>query len=271
MFYLSGNDFPQNAPELAAALLQPLHELFTFSREESAVVRVNGGQYPDVNQLRIDLSGASLKARQPPPKPAGVGQSRAGLHASALEVLGHPVRVQEAPIHFDVTATDVRFAYDRNEEGRPLLLLTAAEAGQAKVEIGRGDLEALLLAQASAAAAKQGVSIEKVKLTLAPLDTRSVAVAVRATAKKLFARADLEVKGRLTVDERLNARVSALSCHGDGIVGGLAGNLIRPYLERFNNTELPLTGMSLGNVRLHDLRLDVTDSLKVEAAFGSST
>jgi hypothetical protein len=105
-------------------------------------------------------------------------------------------------------------------------------------------------------------------LTLVPLDIGSVAVAVRATAKKLFARANVEARGQLTVDEGLTAKVSALSCHGEGIVGGVAGNPIRPYLEHFNNTELPLTGTSLGNVRLHDLRLDVSGSLKVEAAFG---
>ena len=52
-------------------------------------------------------------------------------------------------------------------------------------------------------------------------------------------------------------------------MGGLAGNLIRPYLERFNNTGLPLMGVSLGDVRLRDLRIDVSGPLKVEAAFGS--
>ena len=49
----------------------------------------------------------------------------------------------------------------------------------------------------------------------------------------------------------------------------LAGNLLRPYLERFNDRGLSLTGVSLGTVRLHGLRIDVSGRLKVEAAFGS--
>ena len=94
-------------------------------------------------------------------------------------------------------------------------------------------------------------------------------MAVRVTAKKLFARATVEIKGQLRVDDELNARLSSLSCEGEGIVGGLASNLIRPYLERFNNTQLPLTAISLGNVHLHDLQIAAGGALKVKATFGT--
>lgn len=207
-------------------------------------------------------------SRRPPPKPVGVGQSQPGVRASQLEILGHPVNVQGAAVHLDLNAGDVLFDYDRDREGRPLLLLVAAEAGRVGVEISRADLEALLLAEAKAAAAKQGVTVENAALDLVPIDQRSVAITARVTAKKLFARATVEVRGQLRVDDELNAKISGLSCEGEGIVGGLAGNLIRPYLERFNDAELPLAAVPLGTVRLHDLRIEAGDALKVQAAFG---
>lgn len=269
MFYLSGHDFPQSAQELESSLLESLRTLFTFSSGGAKPVRVEGGNYPKVDSIQVDLGGGAVNARRPPPKPVGVGQSRPGVHASRLEILGHPLRLQEAKVHLDLSASDVSFDYDRDREGHPLLLLATAEAGHAAVEISRSDLEALLLAEARTAAARQGVAVEKAALDLVPIDQRSVAIAIRVTAKKLVARATVEVKGQLRVDDHLNAKLSALSCEGEGIMGVVAGNLIRPYLERFNNTELPLMAISLGAVHLHDLRLDAGDSLKVQATFGN--
>lgn len=271
MFYLSGREFPQSAQELESSLVESLRTLLTLPSGDGRPVRVEGGSYPEVDIIRIDLSGAVFDARQLPPKPVGVGRSRRGVHASTLEILGQPIRLGEAGVHLDLSAGDVFFNYDRDREGRPLLLLAAAEAGRVAVEISRGDLEALLLAQATAAAASQGVTVEKTALSLVPIDQRSVAIAVRVTARKLFARATVEVKGQLNVDDQLNAKLSALSCEGEGIVGGLAGNLIRPHLERFNNTALPLMAISLGTVRLHDLRIDVAGPLRMQATFGSRT
>ncbi|MBV8900438.1 MAG: hypothetical protein JOY92_10060 [Verrucomicrobia bacterium] len=268
MFYLSGNDFPQSAQELESSLLRSLRTLFTFPSGESRPVRVEDRDYPEVDRIRVDLSGTATDARQPPPKPAGVGQRRPGVHASQLEIFGHPIRIRGAGMHLDLSAGDVSFDYDRDHEGHPLLVLAAAEAGRVAIEISRGDLEALLLAEAKTAAAKQGVAVENAALDLVPINQRSVAIAARVTAKKLIARATVEVKGQLAVDDELNATLSALSCAGEGIVGGLAGNLIRPYLERFNNTKLPLAAVSLGTIHLHDLRIGAGDSLKVQATFG---
>ena len=270
MFYLSGHDYPQSAQELESSLLEPLRTLFTFPSGGSKPVRVEGAaRFPELDSIRLDLSGAVLNARRPPPPPVGAGQPRPGVRASHLEILGRPIQVRGAGINLELNATDVLFDYDRDRDGCPLLLLAAAESGQVRIEINRGDLEALLLAEAKAAAATQGVIVERAALDLVPIDQRSVAIAARVRAKKLFVHATVEVKGQLKVDDDLNAKLSGLSCEGEGIVGGLAGNLIRPYLERFNNAELPLTAVSLGSVHLHDLRIDAGDSLIVRATFGS--
>lgn len=269
MFYLSSHDFPRSTQELESSLLESLRTVLAFSPGESRPVRVEGGNLPAVDRIRIDLSGATvIDTRQPPPRPVGVGQTEPGVQAAQLEILGHPVHVRGAGIHLDLNAGDVLFNYDRDREGRPLLLLAAAEAGRVTIKISRDDLETLLLAEAKAAAAKQGVAVEKATLDLVPVDQRSVAIVARVTAKKLFARATVEVRGQLRVDDELNAKLLGLSCEGEGIVGGLAGNLIRPYLERFNNAKLPLAAVSLGTIRLHNLRIEAGPSLQLQAAFG---
>ena len=250
-------------------MLESLRTIFAFSPGEIRPVRVAGGNLAAVDKIRIDLSGATvIDARRPPPRPVGIGQAEPGVHAAQLEILGHPVHVQGAGMHLDLNAGDVLFNYDRDREGRPLLLLAAAEAGRMTIEISRDDLETLLLAEAKAAAAKQGVAVEKAALDLVPIDQRSVAIVARVTAKKLFARATVEVRGQLRIDDELNAKLLALSCEGEGIVGSLAGSLIRPYLERFNNAELPLAAVSLGTVRLHNLCIEAGPSLRLQAAFG---
>src|SRR3954469_10997498 len=113
MFYLAGNDFPQSAQELSSALLGSLRELFTLPTGESSAVRVDGTNYPELDWIQINLSGASFDARQRPPKPAGAGQRRPGLQALKLEIFGHPIRVQAAGVHLDLNAAGVSFDYDR--------------------------------------------------------------------------------------------------------------------------------------------------------------
>jgi len=265
MFYLAGNGLPRSAQELASSLRESLQQ--TFAPNENLTVRIEGGNYPDVTSVCIDLSGGNVDAGQIPPRPVGVGRSRPGLYTRKLEISGRPIRVQGTEVYLDLAATDARFDYDRDKEGRPLLLLAAAREGNIEVKISHDDLQALLLTQARAAAAKQGVAIEKAALELVPIDHRSLAMAVRLTAKNFFVRATVDVKGQLKVNE-LTARLSNLSCEGAGPVGTLTGNLLQPYLERFNNTEVPLTAISLGNLHLQDLQITVGSSLAVKAVFG---
>ncbi|HEY0790479.1 MAG TPA: hypothetical protein VGD78_05385 [Chthoniobacterales bacterium] len=269
MFYLEGDDLPRSALEMASSLRTSLQRFFTLAPNENLSVRIEGGNYPAVDRFCIGLSGAKLEVERIPPKPAGIGQRRPALRALKLEISGHTIRVQETEVHLDLMAADVRFDYDRDKEGRLLLLLVAAGRGDVEVKISHEGLEALLLAQAKAVAARQGVVVEKVTLELEPIDQRSLAMAVRLTAKKLFMRATVQVKGQVQVDNELNARILKLSCEGEGPMGTLISNFLGPYLERLDDLKVPLMAISLGNIRLQDVQLGFGRFLEVRAVFGS--
>ena len=270
MFYLSGNDFPQSAKSLHASLLESLRTFFTLPADDRPVVSVGGGDYPALERIRVDLTGVKVDAGQPPPKPVGVGERRPGPSARTLEISGHPIRILGAGIQLELAADEVQFAYGRDARGRPLLLLETAKSGEVDVQIRNADLEALLLTQANALAAQHGVTIEQAAVELTPVDPRTVTAAVRVTVKKLVARAPLTIRGRISIDDALNATFSELSCHGEGIVGGLAGSVIRPYLDRFQNAQVPLAAVSLGAVHLHHLTIDADGAaLRVKAGFGA--
>ncbi|HZL33887.1 MAG TPA: hypothetical protein VFC78_01175 [Tepidisphaeraceae bacterium] len=268
MFHLGGTDFPTTRDQLANAVGDGLRAFFTFPAE-AQVVWIEGGEYPAFERVAIDLTGARADADRLPPEPRGVGPSRAGVSAAQLEVAGHPVYVREVAVELSLHAASARFNYDRDKNGRPLLVLEDARDGQISIGVKKPDLEALLLAAARQAAARQSVQISEGRLSLTQINDRSVAIEIRVKAKRLFVSAVVTVRGTLAVDDALKATASGLACAGEGMLGDMACNFIRPHLQKAEGRAFPLTALSLGQVRLRDLRVSVGDSLSMTAAFGS--
>lgn len=272
MFYLASNEFPTSATELEAALTGAFRELFALPAGLRAVA-VEDDHYPNLRAIRIDLTGATLNAQGAPPKPVGVGPRTPGVSVSQLQISGHPMRAAGAAINLGVAARDARFEYDRTGQGRPMIVLASAAEGRVEASVTRANLEALLLAGAQEPARRQGVVVERTTLTLTSRGPRALAVDLRVTARKRVVFADVtavvRIEGRLDIDDDLTARLSALSCQGEGVVGGIVSGFITPQLEKFEGRELPLMAFSLGDVRLRDVQIGTADGLQVTAAFGS--
>ena len=64
MFPLSGTEFPKSAGELAHAIEAALRDVFTL--KAGSGVTVEGGAYPSLDSVTINLDGASLSATKPP-------------------------------------------------------------------------------------------------------------------------------------------------------------------------------------------------------------
>ena len=169
----------------------------------------------------------------------------------------------------ELSGRDVGFDYDRDSAGTPLLMLRKASDGHVRLRVARKELDKLLLTAAKEAAIKQGVTITQTTLDLRQIDDHTVHLAVNLTAKKMIVKAALRMEGRLTIDEELIARLSGLACEGEGVLAKLACGALRPHLQQLENRPLPLTALSLGDVRLHDLNVRVDDGLDVNAKFGS--
>ena len=139
-----------------------------------------------------------------------------------------------------------------------------------EVSISLSDLENAVHAGARAAGAHQGVNVEDVKIDLRSRGDRALDATVSVRAKKLFLSATVRIKGSLTIDDRLRAQLSGLTCVGEGPLGSVACGFLNPYLQRFAGREFSLLALPLGEVQLRDVRLAAGKDLQVTARFGQA-
>ena len=269
MFPLIGKKFPTSGQELAGAIEGALKTVLSFPDQGGAGVKVSGDdQFPQVKTLKVDLSGAAVSATEPPPKPKPTGKREAGIRVGKLEVVGHPIRYEKSELDFELKAQDVAFDFGKDKSGQALLVLTDAAEGKATAKISKAHLQALLLAVASEAAKQQGVKVQDLDLELTSAGKQSVEADVRVKAKKMMVSGVIHIRGRLDIDDELTARVSNLSCSGEGVVGNLIAPVIQGKLQAYEGEEVPLMAFSLGDVTLRDLKLSTKDPLQVTATFG---
>ncbi|HEX4795064.1 MAG TPA: hypothetical protein VH370_14820 [Humisphaera sp.] len=266
MFYLGGSDFPETADGLAKAVAAGLAQML----ELPARPPVNlAGAFPAIDRADVNLTGAVARIDKLPPPPKGVKSIKPAASARQLQIIGQPVRIETAAVELSLTAQAAQFDYGRDLTGRPMLLLADAKEGKLSVQIRNSDIQQLVLAAATKAAAAQGVQVQEAKLNLSQTAERSIGIEARVKAKKMFMSAVILVRGQLNIDPTLIARLSNLSCTGEGVMGSMACGLIQPHLNELQNRDLPLTALSLGDIRLRDLKLGVTDKVSVSAEFGS--
>jgi hypothetical protein len=265
MFPLQTKSLPPNADALRAALEESLGQLLMPT---GPMVAVEEKDYPELAAIRVSLDGAHAGERPPPRPAAPVGPVEPGLTVGHFEISGRPILVQGAKVELSCTARDMRLGLGRDKDGNVVLLLQDAAEGSVEIALALADLEALVLAGAKAEAAKQGVTVESVRIELRALSERALDVVVHVRAKKLFLSAAVRIGGSVAIDEQLNARLSELECAGEGTLGTLACGFIAPRLERLNGRVFPLMALPLGEVKLRDVRIAAGRELRVTAQFG---
>jgi hypothetical protein len=267
VFPLAGKEFPGSSEELAEAIEEALGEVFSVPAKKGGV-SVSGGKFPELKTVKINLNDAAVSANEPPGKLKSVGKRSRGIRVEKLEVTGQPIHYENTKLNFKVAGSGLKFDFGRDRKGKPLLILTDAEEGRVEAKISTKDIEALLLAAASAAGKEQGIAIKELALDLEQEGPRSVAAEVRVKAKKMMMSGVIRITGKLDIDEELNATVSDLACTGEGIVGGAAAGIVQNKLRPYDGTTIPLMAFSLGDVALRDLKIAVKDSVQVSAEFG---
>ena len=269
MFPLTGKNFPDTAEDLASAIQGALAQVLTLPKKDSAVT-AEGGKFPKVKKLKINLSGASVSAAEPPPKPKATGRREPGVEVDQLEVVGQPIKYEQNKLDLHLNATGVKFDYGRDKKGQPLLVLADAKDGHVEAKISKADIEALARAAAELAAKQQGIKIEGLDLTLTSQGPRSLAVDARVKAKKMVVSGVIHIKGKVDVDDEMNATVSGLECKGEGVIGTMVAGVVQGKLKPYEGKVFPLMTFSLGDVALRDLKIDVKNTVKVSADFGSN-
>ena len=94
-------------------------------------------------------------------------------------------------------------------------------------------------------------------LSLTSRGSRSLSADLRVQARKLFVRATILIAGRLEIDDRLVARISGLSCAGEGAIGALVCGILNPHLQKAQTHHF-LFWPCAWQVQLRDIRLTLT-------------
>jgi hypothetical protein len=264
---LAGKAFPINAQELEDSIRSALEKVLTFQKT-AAPVKVDAPKFPIVKQLKVDLSGARVGAKEPPPRPKPSGKRQVGFEVDQLELEAHPIRYENSTVNFNLKGKQVRFEFARDQKGKPLLVLSEAAEGHVDVNVSKADLQSLALAAAKLAAKEQGVTIQDVNIDLKSEGKRSLSATARVKAKKLMVSGTLNLSARVVVDDELNATISDLKCTGEGMIGTMAAGSVQPKLKEYNGRKIALLAFLVGDLSLRDLKIDVKAGLHVTARFG---
>jgi hypothetical protein len=265
MFPLYSKSFPSDAIELAALLNDSVKKAFSGAANP---VTIRGDAYPKITEIRISLDGAELRTNAPRP-PLVPGKGAAAIQVEELHINGNEMLIGPAIANLRLGARDVRLNKAADNKGEFVLLLKSAADGEVEITTDKRDLENAIAAVAKAEAAKHGVAIDQVQLTVRPRGSRSLDAEVQLRGKKLFFTTIIRIAAKLDLDEELNATVSGLACNGDGAIGSMACGFLDPHLQKINGRSFPLMALPLGEVRLRDVRIAAADKISVTAEFGA--
>ena len=267
MFPLSGKDFPENADQLATGIRDALADVLKFPNKSDPVT-ITGDKYPAIEQVKVDLSGAQVSIKEPPPQPKPKGKRQPGITVEQLQVQADPISYEKSKANFNLNATNLKFDFAHDQRGNAMLVLTDARDGHVEVKISKNDLQSLLMSAASTAAKQQGASVQDLQVNVESSGPRSIAADVRVKAKKFVVTGTVQIKGKVDIDDKMVATLSDLSCTGDGVIGGVAAKFLQGKLQEYNGKRVPLMAFSLGDVALRDLKISTKGAIQVSAEFG---
>ena len=213
------------------------------------------GDFPNLAELRLDLTGARFHRGLRLPDAAGHGEP--AFFARLVKANAAPAYFESLPFTISLHAEDAVFS------SAPALIRSGG--GTLDLSATRSDLENTLLGLVRYAAEKQGAEAEDVHLSLTAEGPRALAVRATATAKAMFFTATLTLAGRIEITDALEARLCALECSGDGMIANLAAGALRPKLASLEGRAFALRAFL---PTLKALNLDTTNGLKLSAGFG---
>src|SRR4051812_50097909 len=98
MLPLAGNKLPSSADELQESLDESLTQVFSLPSDDAGV-SIDGGKFPSIKTVKIDLDGATVVANKPPAKAIGVGKREPGVRADKVGLGGPPSRDERAKVN----------------------------------------------------------------------------------------------------------------------------------------------------------------------------
>jgi hypothetical protein len=264
MLPLFSDRLPTKADDLVQMLEQSLRQLVDTQNDIVAVVDKT---FPVHRELHIKLDGARLRTDARRPLSVS-GETTPAFRVEVFELSAKGISGEDMPLDLRIHADNVQLHQGRDRDRKLVLVLHAADSGWIDISVSRVDLEKLIRAIAKREADKQGVAIEDLKLSLSTVKPRAIEGIVQFRARKLFLRGVIRIAAKLEVDEKLAAEISGVTCTGDGAVGAMACNLLRPHLQRLDGRHLNLAALPLGEISLRDIEIAAGEKLGITAQFG---
>ena len=267
MFPLFSDRLPTRADDLARMLEQSLRQLVDT---ESDIVAVVEKAFPELRELHINLDGARVRTGALRPLSIS-GETTPAFRVEDFKLSATGISVDDMPLDLQVHADNLQLHQGRDRDRKLVLVLHAADSGWINISVTKVDLEKLILAMAKREADKQGVAIEDLKLSLSSAGPRAIEGVVQLRARKLILRGVIRITARLEIDEKLSARLSGLNCTGEGAIGAMASNLLRPHLQKLDGRQLNLAALPLGEISLRDIEVTANERLRITAKFGRAS
>lgn len=263
MLPLAGTSIPVDPNALARALGEGLHARGLTTREVTAT----GSAWPRLDRLTIDLTGAQASRALRLPavhKPAGKG-----ITISEFKLHAGPLLVEQVPVDVQSWLSEATARFSLNDTGALFLTLDRATAGELEVKVAHAALEKGLHALARELAAKHGADVKSTKLELEMPGPRTVLFRVAVVAKVMIMKTTMHLRGRADLDDQLNARLSELSAHGEGLLSSLIESGLRPHLARFEKQTFAIGGLVAGGMRVNQLTISTGETLRLHATLAS--
>jgi len=264
---LHRTQFPGSKAEFAQAMEDSLRQY--FSKTEPILI-ISARVFPYLDEIAITFDGAQFDGKLPP-LPKLAGETKSACEAAIVTLSGRDVTVLGAPVNLQLEARDVVFHSGQAENGEVLLLLHNVRAGQAVISATQLDLEDAIRTIAQREGQKQGISVEETHVSLRARGSRSLAADVRLRARKFLLRANIDVAAQIDIEQDFSAKLSNLKCRGDGMLGSLACDLLNRLLQPLESKKFSIMPLLYGEIRLHDIRIAVGDTVEITADFGSAS
>lgn len=255
-------------PDTAQTLEKAIREGLARHGLEAKQVSAEGGAFPKLERLRIDLTNAKVGRETRLPKADGVDGEQ--IFVQDLQIAAQPLLVEGVPVQIYLTAQGVTFSLEKGTADESILVLRSAREGRLEVIAQKADLQQAAQAFATEAGASRGVEIKETHFELTSRGPRALSFRAGVVAKMMIVKAPVTLTGDLDVNDALELRFSNLDLSASGIAANLAGSFIRPHLEKIQKQPIPLGIAALGTVRLRDVEVEAGERIAIRARFGDA-
>lgn len=258
---------PSTGGELAASIVAAWTKGLVFPNT-SDVVQLQGGRYPAVEQMRVDLSDAVTVPKAKRPGVTTPATSAQSLWVSDFAIIAEPLRSKESQTeaNFQVTARGVRFDLQQSKEGQPLLLMSRSRSGTLHFDVAVRDLEKSMLTSARERGGM--VTVRDVRLDVKSYGPRSLDLKMHVSTLVGFVPAGMTFTARVDIDEQMNTTIYDLTAEGDEALGPILAYFIRPALAKYDGKTKPLMSFPNPEVRLKDVQITAGERITLDAVFG---